>query len=91
MRMYLKSDQAAYVYMLGTGSVDKSVQILLPLKGMSAALNYIGNEITLPSEEAYLQMDNTIGKDYLILIYAKEKLDIESIRKQIAVNSGTLA
>lgn len=91
MRMYLKSEQPAYVYMLGTGSVDKSVQTLLPLQGKSAAMNYTGSEIALPSEEAYLQMDNTTGKDYLILIYAKEKLDIESIRKQITTSSGTLA
>lgn len=91
MRMYLKSEQPAYVYMLGTGSVDKSVNTLFPVEGMSAAMNYSSSEIALPSEEHYFEMDDVVGKDYIVVIYSKEPLAIENIRNDLASRTGTIA
>lgn len=90
MRMYLKSEEPAFVYMLGTGSIDKSVNVLFPLKGFSAAMNYKNYEIAIPSEEFYFQMDETEGKDYIIIIYSKEKLDIEYIKNRFINSVGTI-
>lgn len=90
MRMYLKSEQAAYVYMLGTGEVDQSVLTLFPVDNISPALSYTYSEIALPSEEHYFEMDNTTGKNYIIAIFSKAKLDIEELRNKVASSSGSL-
>ena len=86
MRMYLKSEQPAYVYLLGTGTVDKTVLTLFPVDGISPAMNYNNYEVALPSEDHYFKMDNTVGKNYIIVIYSKEKLDIENIRGKVTAN-----
>nr|NQU90432.1 hypothetical protein [Bacteroidota bacterium] len=91
MRMYLKSEAPAYVYMLGTGSVDKTVVTLFPVEGLSPAMNYSEYEVALPSEDHYFYMDNTIGKDYIIVIFSKEELDIETIRNTVENGSGNLS
>lgn len=91
MRMYLKSEQPAFVYLLGTGSVNQSVNTLFPFEGFSAAMNYSTYEVALPSEDHYFEMDATVGKDYIIVLYAKEALEIEDIRQKIATESATLS
>ncbi len=91
MRIYLESQQPAFVYLLGTGSTDTSIKTLFPFEGYSAAMNYQHCEVALPSEDHYFEMDATLGKDYIIVLYAKEKLDIEAIRQKIADTSGTLS
>ncbi len=91
MRMFLKSDQPAYVYMLGTGSVDKTINKLFPVEGISPALNYSGNEVALPSEEHYFQMDDTEGKDYILIFFSKERLDIDEIHRKLKSTSGPIS
>lgn len=90
IRFYIESNQSAYVYILGTGSVDKSFNQLFPVDGISPLLNYKDAEVAIPSEEHYFEMDNTIGKDYIIVIFSKEKLNIESIEKQMEKTNGEL-
>ena len=90
MRMYLTSEQAAYVYMLGTGAVDRSVTTLFPVDNISPALNYTNSEIALPSEDHYFKMDNTTGKNYIIIIFSKSKLSIDNLKNKVATGSGSL-
>lgn len=91
MRMYLECDQPAFVYMLGTGSVNTSINTLFPFQGNSAAMNYNNAEVALPSEKRYFLMDDTVGKDYIIVIFSREKLDIDQIRTQVSNQSGELS
>ncbi|TAG06821.1 MAG: cysteine protease, partial [Cytophagia bacterium] len=52
---------------------------------------YKGNSIALPSEKHFVRMDNTIGKDYMCLLYSKEPLDIQDIKSRIAAEEGDFA
>lgn len=90
IRFYLQNDNPAYVYVLGTGSVDPTVNILFPVDGLSALLNYNTNVVPLPSEDHHFEMDDTVGKDYVILLYSKEKLDIDLILKSLNDSEGTI-
>lgn len=91
MRMFLKSEQPAFVYMLGTGSVDKSINKLFPVDQISPALNYSSSEIALPSEEHYFQMDNQAGKDYILIFFSKERLDIDEIKRKLSNSTGPIS
>lgn len=91
MRMYITSEQSAYVYMLGTGEVDKSVAQLFPVDGISPALSYLGSEVALPSEDHYFKMDNTTGLNYIILLFSKEKLDMQRIISRFAGDNESVS
>jgi len=92
IRLLAKSHEPAFVYVLGTGSVDKSVATLFPFNDkISPALNYSGAEIALPSEDYHFEMDETVGEDYLILLYSKKKLDIDSIKSKFSNTSGSVS
>lgn len=90
MRMYLKSGQPAFVYLLGTGSKNKNVKILFPVEGYSPAVNYPNTKIALPSQKNEYIMDNTIGQDYIVMLYSKVKLDIKTLKKTFQNTEGSI-
>ncbi|PHS68307.1 MAG: hypothetical protein COB12_00185 [Flavobacterium sp.] len=90
IRFYLQNDEDAFVYMLGTGSIDTSVNKLFPVNGINALLNYKENEVPIPSEEHYFEMDDTVGKDYIVLLYSKEKLEIERLLDFMNETEGSI-
>ncbi|TAH29788.1 MAG: cysteine protease [Cytophagales bacterium] len=91
-RMYINNEQPAFVYALGSDLATQKVNVIFPFnENISPALNYKGNSIALPSEKHFVRMDNTIGKDYMCLLYSKEALDIEDIKSRIAAEEGDFA
>ncbi len=83
VRILLNNDQPAFAYILGTGSVNTSVQTLFPVEGLSAALNYRDNEVALPNENGAFVMDDTVGKDYMILLLSREPIDIAELTQKL--------
>lgn len=82
-RIYLKSKQKGYVYLIGYGSGDKSVSKLYPFENFSDYFNYTNSEIALPNEDYFIEFDATPGRDILCVLYSKEKLDINKIVSSI--------
>ncbi|PQJ78464.1 C1 family peptidase [Polaribacter porphyrae] len=78
-RIYLKSKQRGYVYLIGYGGSDKSVNKLYPFENFSPFFNYTNSEIAIPNEDYYIEFDNKPGQDILCVLYSKERLDINSI------------
>lgn len=78
-RIYLKSKQRGYVYLIGYGSSDKSVNKLYPFGSYSDFFNYSDSEIALPNEDYFIEFDNNPGRDILCVLYSKEKLNINEI------------
>ncbi|MEM1136988.1 MAG: C1 family peptidase [Bacteroidota bacterium] len=87
-RIYLSNNEPAYVYALGTDNTEEIFQLFPYEPKVSAYLNYKQNDVALPSEDHYITMDNTVGKDYLCVLYSKDPLDIESIKASLAGTSG---
>ena len=88
VRMFINNDQPAFVYILGTGSVNTSIAQLFPVEGLSAALNYETNEVALPTEDGAFVMDDTVGKDYMIMLFSREPLEIDTLNDEITKTSG---
>lgn len=91
MRMYLSSEEPAYVYILGTGTTNRSVSTLFPSYGISPLLNYSESEIALPSEDLHFEMDSTPGKDYLVVIFSKEEINVEELRTKLEVGNKNVS
>lgn len=89
-RVYVSNNQPAYVYILGYGSRSGNVSPLYPFDNYSAYLNYKSNQIAFPNESYYIQMDGNIGKDYLCILYSKEKLNIKDLATRISNASGSI-
>ena len=87
-RLNFSNQQPAYVYLISYGSSTKTVSTIFPFEGFSAYLDYNQNEVTIPNEDYWVQMDNNTGTDYLCILYSKEELDIQSINKQIQEKPG---
>ncbi|QNM86220.1 DUF4384 domain-containing protein [Polaribacter pectinis] len=87
-RIYLKNKQRGYVYLIGYGSSDKSVNKLYPFANFSDYFNYTNSEIALPNEDYFIEFDNKPGRDILCVLYSKEKLDINSIISKAKYGSG---
>jgi len=88
-RIYLKSNQKGYVYLIGYGGADKSVDTLYPFDNYSPFFNYTDSEIAIPNEDYFIEFDNKPGRDILCVLYSKEKLDINTIIRKAKYGTGT--
>lgn len=87
-RIYLKSKQRGYVYLIGYGSSDKSVNKLYPFENYSDYFSYTNSEIALPNEDYFIEFDNNPGRDILCVIYSKEKLNINDVVSKARYGTG---
>jgi hypothetical protein len=88
-QVYLRNNEPAYVYAIAMDGTNKAVTLFPNKKGISPALNYKNNEVALPSEKQFIQMDNVRGTDVFCLLYSKKPLDIENINRNLEKESGT--
>lgn len=87
-RIYLNSKQRGYVYLIGYGSSDKSVNKLYPFANFSDYFNYTNSEIAIPNEDYFIEFDNKPGRDILCVLYSKEKLNINDIVNKAKYGNG---
>jgi hypothetical protein len=90
-RFLLGNDHPAFVYAFSADSSTANTAVIFPLaeKNQSPALDYSKNIIAWPGEYDWIQMDDVIGTDYLVVLYSKQKLDIDAIRSRFSSASGS--
>jgi hypothetical protein len=82
-RLYLSNEQAVYAYVLAS-DLTGAVGLLFPPDAQTSPyLSYAGNAIALPDESWYLEMDNTVGTDFIAVLYSLQPLDIQTIVTQL--------
>lgn len=86
-RLYIGNQEPAYVYVLGS-DLSKKTAILFPLAGQSAYISQKNTKLALPNENTLYQLDHTLGKDYICVLYSKKSLSIEQIRQKIENEEG---
>ncbi|MBX2840422.1 MAG: DUF4384 domain-containing protein [Flammeovirgaceae bacterium] len=89
-RIYISNNEPAYVYALGSDKTAAIFQLFPYAPGVSAALNYSQNQVAYPSEDHYITMDNTVGTDYICVLYSKHELNIEEIKRELEGYSGSM-
>ena len=88
-RLYISNHEPAYVYVIGSDLKNSVTKVFPPNSYTSAALVYQSNDIAIPDEEWYIEMDNIKGKDYVCVLYSHEELPVNEIIKKIKGKSGT--
>lgn len=88
-RVYLSNNEPAYVYVIGSDATREVSKVFPPDAKTSPALVYKSNDIALPSEDWFIEMDDTKGTDDICVLYSIRPLDIESIMKAASRGTGT--
>ncbi len=87
-RIRFKSEKPAYIYLIGYGGGDKSVNALYPFDNYSAYFGFTNSEVAIPNEDYFIEMDNVPGKDILCLLYSTKPIDIKKAISQIKNGQG---
>jgi len=88
-RIYISNNEPAFVYAFGSDATLKVFEIFPHKPNISPALNYKQNDVAIPSENHYIEMDNTVGTDYLCVIYSLKPIDIKQVHRDIERTSGS--
>lgn len=88
-RLYISNNEPAYVYVIGSDLNNNVSKVFPPTNKISPALVYKYNNIAIPDEKWYIEMDNTIGKDYLCVLYSAVELPIDDIVTKIKYANGS--
>jgi hypothetical protein len=87
-RYVMTNHHPAYVYAFAADSGTADTSRIFPPPGVSPVLDYIDSSIAWPGEYDWIRLDDTVGTDYLVVLYSKEALDIDAIRQRFARESG---
>ncbi len=93
-RLYLSNPQPAYIYIFSVDENKKTTVIFPYNNEISPFLAYKNNKIALPSENHYIEFENTSGtlkgiENYCIL-YSRQKLHLPSILESLKAFEGDL-
>ncbi|HMO39456.1 MAG TPA: C1 family peptidase [Saprospiraceae bacterium] len=88
-RLYFTNEEPAYVYVLGSDLTGAVGQVFPPDAHTSAYLSYPGNAIALPDETWYIEMDNTVGTDFIGIVYSLQALNMEMMVEKMNKTTGT--
>jgi hypothetical protein len=99
-RFVLGATESAYVYGFAasqpqsasgrpSAAVYSPIQ-LFPQPGVSPLLNYSDSVLALPGEDKTLVLDNDPGLEYLVVLYAKQSLNLLDIMRRFENTAGTV-
>jgi hypothetical protein len=88
-RFLMGNDHPAFVYAFSADSSTAKTAVIFPRGNESPALDYSKNIVAWPSEHDWIRMDDVTGTDYLVVLYSKQKLDIDAIRSRFANTTGS--
>jgi len=93
-RMIAKVDQPSYVYAFGLDS-DNEFSPLFPHRdSISPYINSDKSEVMLPyapvGKRAYAKLSKDVEKEYTVVVFSLDKLDLSEVEKQLAEMEGKL-
>jgi hypothetical protein len=91
-RYLLGNDKPAYVYAFAADDSTNKTTMIFPYPGqnVSPVLDYSENLIPFPSENMWIELDTITGTDYLVVLYSKEAVDIDAVRRRFESARGSL-
>ena len=88
-RYLLGNEKPAYVYAFAGDSGSAETTPIFPPAQTSPVLDYRENIVAFPGENLWIELDQRTGTDYLVVLYAKEELDIDAIRRRFSQARGS--
>ena len=88
-RVLISNNSPAYVYLIGSDLSCRPEVLFPPSPKVSPALVYSANDIAVPDENWDIRTDNTVGTDYLCILYSHSALDINDLKSRISSLTGS--
>ena len=93
-RMIAKVNQPSYVYAFGLDSDNEFSPLFPHKKSISSYINSDKSQVTLPfapkGKRAYAQLSKNVEKEYTVVVFSLEKLDLDEVEKQLIEMEGEL-
>jgi hypothetical protein len=88
-RFLMTNRHHAYVYAFSADSKTPGTERIFPQSGVSPVMDYLGSSIAWPGEFDWIRMDDVSGTDYLVVLFAKQAIDIAAIERRFAGEKGS--
>lgn len=89
-RFYMNIDKEAYVYAFATDLTGK-INRILPFDDMTSTHVGANTVVAFPSDTKIIKMDENKGIDYLLILYSKEKLNMNEMLATMGNKQGGLS
>ena len=90
-RFLITNRHPAYVYAFSADSSTPGTKRIFPIEDISPVLDYVDSTIAWPGEWQWIRLNEVVGTDYLVVLFSKYALDIDTIEKRFASERGTFA
>ena len=88
-RFVITNRHPAYVYAFSADDSTLDTERIFPREGISPILDYPGGTIAWPGEWQWIRLNETVGTDYLVVLFSKQALDIDAIERRFVNERGT--
>ncbi len=89
-RFYMNIDKEAYIYAFATDLSGK-INKILPFDDMTSTHVGSNTVVAFPSDTKIIKMDENKGIDYLLILYSKEKLNMDEMLTAMGNKQGGLS
>ncbi|CAL1516288.1 C1 family peptidase [Chitinophaga sp. MM2321] len=89
-RFFMNIDQEAYIYAFATDLSGK-INKILPFDHLTSTRVGANTVVAFPSDTKVIKMDENKGIDYLLILYSKEKMNIDEIVNKMNASNGGLS
>jgi hypothetical protein len=89
-RFYLNIDQEAYIYAFATDLSGK-INKILPFDDLVSTHVGANTVVAFPSDTKVIKLDDNKGTDYLMVLYSKEKLNMDELISSMNTAKGGLS
>lgn len=88
-RFFITTNSQSYIYAFATDLTAK-VNKILPYDDLMSPLIGANSTVAFPSESKVVKLDNQKGTDYLLILYSKEPIDVNSVLSTMGNTPGSL-
>jgi hypothetical protein len=89
-RFYMNIDKEAYIYAFATDLTGK-INKILPFDDLTSTHVGANTVVAFPSDTKVIKMDENKGIDYLLILYSKEKLNMDEMLSTMGNKQGGLS
>ncbi len=89
-RFYMTIDKEAYIYAFATDLTGK-VNKILPFDDLTSTHVGSNTVVAFPSDTKIIKLDENKGTDYLMILYSKEKLNMDKMLAEMNQTKGGLS
>ena len=89
-RFFMNIDKEAYIYAFATDLTGK-INRILPFDDLTSTHVGANTVVAFPSDTKIIKMDENKGIDYLLILYSKEKLNMDEMMNTMGNKQGGLS